>query len=75
MTVIEFLDELINEYEIETNDPDIKTFQDVKDYIQDLEKENKTLKEVIEIKNNNYSIAREYTEKLKKRIKELKNGN
>lgn len=75
MTVIEFLDELINEYEIETNDPDIKTFQDVKDYIQDLEKENKTLKEIIEIKNNNYTIAREYTEKLKKRIKELKNGN
>ena len=75
MTVIEFLDELINEYEIESDSPESKNFQDVKDYIVNLEKENQTLKEIIEIKTNNLSVARDYTQKLKNRIKELKNGN
>lgn len=75
MTVIEFLDELISEYEIQTDSPESVNFQDVKDRIFELEKENSVLKDIIEIKTANLSIARDYIQKLKNRIKELKNGN
>lgn len=75
MTVIEFLDELISEYKIQSDSPESVNFQDVKDRIIELEKENSALKDIIEIKTANLSIARDYIQKLKNRIKELKNGN
>jgi len=55
--------------------PESVNFQDVKDRIIELEKENRVLKDIIEIKTANLSIARDYIHKLKNRIKELKNGN